>query len=589
MNSGAENAELPPGDGRGRVVANILLVDDEPRNLDVLESFLRSPDFRLVRAQSADQALLHLLDGEYAAIVLDIQMPKISGLELASLIKQRKKTQHIPIIFLTAYYQEDKDVLQGYGTGAVDYLTKPINPQILKSKIDVFVDLFRKTRLLLEANAALEAQVRQRQDAEAALQIANNELEARVLARTADLKRANEELREREAALRASEAQAKAASSAKDEFLAALSHELRTPLSPVLLLATESANDANLPAAVRGDFETIAKNVSLEARLIDDLLDLTRISHGKLTLEMRPFDAHAVLRHAISITRGDSEAKGIELGANLAAARSTVVGDEVRLEQAFWNVINNAIKFTPENGRVVVSTRSVDNELEVQVTDSGIGMTPDELKRIFKAFAQGDHVLEDGSRRFGGLGLGLAISQSMIRRHEGSITASSGGRGQGTTFVIRLPLNMAVPGPEKARKLPDEPTGHDTRPADGRKRRVLLVEDHQPTSAALTTLLIRRSYDVTAAGCIADARAAAGAEKFDLLISDLGLPDGDACALMSELRGVDGLVGIALSGYGRDEDIKRTREAGFAGHLTKPVSADDLDRALGLVCPRSAA
>ena len=570
-----------------RATASILLVDDEPRNLDVLESFLKSPDYNLVRALTADQALLLLLSGEYAAIVLDIQMPRISGLELANLIKQRKRTQHIPIIFLTAYYQEDKDVLQGYGTGAVDYLTKPVNPQILKSKIDVFVDLFRKTRALMNANSALEAEVSQRLEAEAALLRANNELERRVLERTADLKKAVEELRESETALRASEAQAKAASKAKDEFLAALSHELRTPLSPVLLLATEAANDESLPSVVRADFDTIAKNVSLEARLIDDLLDLTRISHGKLVLEMRPFDVHFALNHAVSIARPELDSKKILLTLDLGAERSVVVGDEVRIEQAFWNVINNAIKFTPSAGSISIRTRVDEASLEITVSDSGIGMTSDELKRIFRAFSQGDHAFEEGSRRFGGLGLGLAISQSMIRRHLGSITAVSDGRSRGTTFVIRLPLALDRPAPSASAGEPERPDAKARIRESGRARRILIVEDHEPTSTALANLLIRRSYDVTEASSIADARAALGSERFDVVISDIGLPDGDACEFMSSISEMDGTVAIAVSGYGTEDDVKRARAAGFATYMTKPVTADDLDRALGQALPRA--
>ena len=255
-------------------LVNILLVDDEVRNLETLESVLQSPEYNLVRATTAEKALLELIEGDIAAIVLDIQMPEMSGIELANLIKQRKRTQHIPIIFLTAYYQEDKDVLEGYGIGAVDYLTKPINPQILKSKISVFVDLFRKTRALAASNRALGEEVVQRQKAEAALRQINNELEARVQERTSDLIRLNEEVAQaRDRAL--------AASRAKDDFLATLSHELRTPLSPVLLLASESANNPELSPEVRAGFEMIAENVALEARLIDDLLDLTRITRGK--------------------------------------------------------------------------------------------------------------------------------------------------------------------------------------------------------------------------------------------------------------------------------------------------------------------
>ena len=369
---------------------NILLVDDETRNLDVLESVLQSPDYGLVRAQTAEQALLLLLHGDFAAIVLDIHMPQMTGLELANLIKQRKRTQHIPIIFLTAYYQADKDVLDGYGSGAVDYLTKPLNPQILKSKIGVFVDLFRKSHALLAANTALEQEIIQRQNAEAALRQANNELEARVEARTADLLRVNEQLRRREGDLRASEAQALAASRAKDDFLAALSHELRTPLNPVLLLAREAAGDPQLPAAVRADFETIAKNVALEARLIDDLLDLTRITHGKVKLEMQPCDIHTSLQEAVAMTREEVNQKQIRLTLKLTAPRSLVCGDDVRLKQVFWNVIKNAVKFTPQGGQITVETAMVDGgELIVKVADAGIGMPPAELERVFQPLPRG--------------------------------------------------------------------------------------------------------------------------------------------------------------------------------------------------------
>jgi signal transduction histidine kinase len=567
------------------VSVNILLVDDEARNLDVLESFLKTPDYNLVRALSGDEALLLLLEKEFAVIVLDVQMPEVNGIELASIIKRRRRSQHIPIIFLTAYFQEDRDVLQGYGTGAVDYLTKPVNPQILKMKIEVFVDLFRKTRALSIANLSLEAEISQRQIAESALQVANEELEARVLARTEDLNRANLELRERETALRASEAQARAASRAKDDFLAALSHELRTPLNPVLLVASEGATDPGLSSEVRADFELIAKNISLEARLIDDMLDLTRIVHGKLILDLRPFDVHVGLRHAITLATQEIDEKQIHLAMNLGANRSCVIADEVRLEQAFWNVINNAAKFTPSGGRINVETSVADGggEIEIRISDTGIGMTQDELSRIFEAFSQGDHVLQPGARKFGGLGLGLAISKSMIKMQGGSIAATSEGRNLGTTFAIRLPLVGAhaagAPGPERP-AAPAETAGKGPR---DRPRRVLLVEDHAPTSDALTRLLRRRSYEVKSAASIADARAAASLGQFDILMSDLGLPDGDACELMSELGERSGVIGIAMSGYGMEEDVKRTKAAGFISHLTKPVSVEALDQVLQLI------
>ncbi len=567
---------------------NILLVDDESRNLDALESVLQSPDYGLVRAQTAEQALLLLLHGDFAAIVLDIHMPQITGLELANLIKQRKRTQHIPIIFLTAYYQADKDVLEGYGSGAVDYLTKPLNPQILKSKIGVFVDLFRKSHALLAANTALEQEIIQRQNAETALRQANNELEARVEARAADLLRVNEQLRKREADLRASEAQALAASRAKDDFLAALSHELRTPLNPVLLLATEAAGNPQLPPAVRADFETIAKNVALEARLIDDLLDLTRIAHGKVKLETQPCDVHAGLREAIAMTREEVNQKQIRLTLKLNAPRSLVCGDDVRLKQVFWNVIKNAVKFTPEGGQITVETGSGEQsgELTVMVADTGIGMSPAELERVFQPFTQGDHVIQGGPHRFGGLGLGLAISKMMVKLHAGSISATSGGRDQGTTVLIRLPQPAEAPAPSPA-PLISLGTGSALAAAKAaRTRRILLVEDHPSTALALAQLLGRRKFEIVIANSLAEARASAGREKFDLLISDIGLPDGNGYDLMNELRDREGLVGIALTGYGSEADVQRSQSAGFLIQLTKPVTIQALDGALSAASHR---
>jgi len=467
----------------------------------------------------------------------------------------------------------------------VDYLTKPINSQILKSKIGVFVDLFRKTRALATMNAALELEITHRQNAENALRLVNNELEERVQARTADLIRVNEELRQREVALRVSEAQAKAASRAKDDFLAALSHELRTPLNPVLLLATEAANDEKLPAAVRADFETIAKNVTLEARLIDDLLDLTRITHGKLALEMQPFDVHASLREVLAMACEEIDQKKIVLSLKLGARDCTLCGDDVRLKQVLWNVIKNAVKFTPEGGRITVETATMadTDELEIRVTDSGIGMTPAELERVFEAFCQGDHTMQNGSHRFGGVGLGLAISRMLVKLHAGSISAHSGGRNRGTTISIVLPLFQGV----ELEQTPAQANGNavaifnaHTPEMGDRQRRILLVEDHSSTVDALTQLLVRRKYEVVVAKCLAEARDLSSREKFDLLISDIGLPDGNGYELMTEMRGRTGLVGIALTGYGMEEDVDRSRRAGFFTQLTKPVSVQALDNAL---------
>jgi PAS domain S-box-containing protein len=381
--------------------------------------------------------------------------------------------------------------------------------------------------------------------------------------------------------------EALAASRAKDDFLAALSHELRTPLNPVLLLASEAAEDETLPERVRGDFATIRKNVELEARLIDDLLDLTRITRGKLLLDLRSQDVHVIIRDALGTVRADLERKKIELTLRLAAGSTVVVGDAVRLQQIFWNVLKNAVKFTPEGGRIGVETRLAPEtgDLVLEITDSGIGLEPDELERIFDAFSQGRHAGPAGSHRFGGVGLGLAISRMLVELHRGSIRATSDGRGRGARFTIVLPLARSISrpplDPSAEAAPPPELPAMDTRQA--LRGRVLLVEDHAPTRSTLQQLLMRRHYEVVPAASMSEARRQMETERVDFVISDIGLPDGNACELMQELRDKHGLTGIALTGYGMESDIARSHAAGFIIHLTKPLRVQSLDEALAKV------
>lgn len=548
---------------------NILLVDDEARNLDVLESVLQSDEYRVVRASSAKDALVALLHEEFAVIVLDIQMPGMDGIELAHLIKQRERTQHIPIIFLTAFYQDERRMLESYSVGAVDYLTKPANPQVLRTKVAVFVDLYRKTDALRKSNAALEQEIRQRQAAERSLRETNDALEARVEARTAALREA------RDAAERSGRA--------KDDFLAALSHELRTPLNPVLLLASEAAGNPAFPEEVRAHFLAIRKNIELEARLIDDLLDLTRITHGKMTLDIKLHDIHGIFADALATVRPEIERKQIVLRHKITAAKQWVAGDDVRLQQVFWNLLRNAVKFTPDKGIITVSSK-VDgsaNTIVISVADTGIGLSSAELERIYDAFSQGDHAASESAHRFGGLGLGLAISKSLVEQHRGRLFARSEGPGKGAIFAVELPLEMAVVDPPGSPVSTDS-AGNGSPPAAGKpeRRKVLLVEDHGPTRTTLTMLLRRREYEVSAAATLADARTLIAGQQFDLLISDIGLPDGSGFDLMREMRVHSALRGIALTGYGMEEDISRSREAGFVVHLTKPISVQALDKAL---------
>ncbi|MEO6874668.1 MAG: PAS domain S-box protein [Opitutaceae bacterium] len=393
------------------------------------------------------------------------------------------------------------------------------------------------------------------------------------------------EQRKHEEDLAAARDKAVAASRAKDDFLAALSHELRTPLNPVLLLASDAAVDDRLAPEVRADFEIIRKNVELEARLIDDLLDLTRITRGKLALELRQVDAHTIIRDTLDTVSTELAAKKITVILQLNSAFTEIRGDAVRLQQVLWNVLKNAVKFTPQGGCLTVATDYATERrlLVIRITDTGIGMVPDELNRVFEAFAQGDHADGGGSHRFGGLGLGLAITRRIVELHQGQINATSEGRDRGCTFIIELPgvkADLASASPEASLNLPAPAKAPLSSTPPARQLVLLLVEDHAPTRIALEALLKRRNFQVFSAGSVGEAQAIAGREKIDVVISDIGLPDGSGFELMTELRDRYGLKGIALTGYGMESDLIRSHAAGFVNHLTKPVKMQSLDEAL---------
>lgn len=369
---------------------------------------------------------------------------------------------------------------------------------------------------------------------------------------------------------RAAREEAERANRAKDEFLAALSHELRTPLTPVLMTAAARASDSEVSQELREEFSMIRRNVELEARLIDDLLDLTRIARGKLALLTTTVDLHALLAQTAEIVKADAEAKGVWLTFDLEAPDCFVVGDIARLQQVVWNLLKNAIKFTPTDGEITLRTSNpAPGQVEITIRDSGIGIAPEVLPHIFEAFEQGEAA---GQHRFGGLGLGLAITKAIVELHGGTISAHSGGRECGATFLVRL--NTVVP-PEQVDGVTRTVSGERAAPL-----RLLVVEDHAPTLAVLTRLLEKRGHAVEPAGTVHGALALANAQQFDLVISDIGLPDGSGIDLMRELSTRHRLMGIALSGYGMEEDLVRTREAGFRAHLVKPISFERLDEVL---------
>jgi signal transduction histidine kinase len=381
--------------------------------------------------------------------------------------------------------------------------------------------------------------------------------------------------------LRAAKEAAEAANRAKDRFLAVLSHELRTPLTPVLAALSALEKDPAVPAALRPSLDMIQRNIALEARLIDDLLDLTGIANGKLQLGFAPVDLHALIRQVVQICGGELAAKGLCVETDLAASPSHVQGDSDRLHQVLWNLVRNAVKFTPEGGRITARTwNPAPGRVAVEVADTGIGIEPHLLTRIFDAFEQGRPEI---NQHFGGLGLGLAISRGLIEAHQGSLVAHSDGPGRGTTFRVDLAALDGVPpsAPETTRpeELP-EPAAVPTSAS-----RILLVDDHVDTLEITGLLLRNLSYEVDLAVDVRSALELADAIRFDLVVSDLGLPDGSGLDLMRELRDRYGLKGIALSGYGMQEDLRLSHLAGFVEHLVKPVTFQALqaaiERALG--------
>jgi len=641
----------------------ILLVDDDIRNLQVLEAILESQDYRLIKAVGADETLMTLMHEDCAAIVMDVKMPGMSGIELAQLIKQRKKTQHIPILFLTAHYFQDEEIVLGYGAGAVDYLTKPVNPDILRSKIAVFVDLFRKTAALAELNRAMEAEIQDRKHAEERFRhvvesaphgmivvgqddriaLVNSRMEEifgfhreELLGQTletlvpqglpaskqermgAGAKKfcgefsgrrkdgtsipieaffshyeSGDELfllisfvditqrKQNEEALResyeqrlhaeAGRAEAEAANSAKDRFLAMLSHELRTPLSPVLHAVALIEEENDCPPEMLELLEIIKRNVQLEARLIDDLLDLARIRNNKLQLQLEWVDVHDLLRRALQICDPDIRHQHLDVRLDLRAMNSVMEVDSARIQQIFWNLISNAVKYSGSGAKVSIATSDEEKTgfFRLEISDTGIGIEPERLSGIFNAFVQahGD--------RSKGLGLGLSISQVLTELHGGTIEARSAGSGKGSVFTVRLPRPAQIPGKTYSGAQADRSTDSSLR--------ILLVEDHADTLRGLERLLRSKGHKVISAGTFRDASKAMGESAFDLLLSDIGLPDGRGLDLMdlfvkaAENRPV---AGIALSGFGTPEDIKKSHAAGFRNHLTKPVEFSNLQKCL---------
>jgi two-component system CheB/CheR fusion protein len=393
-----------------------------------------------------------------------------------------------------------------------------------------------------------------------------------------DRKRAEEDLRAAKDSAEQAKAAADQANRAKDHFLAVLSHELRTPLTPVVMGVSMLQGRPDLDPKVREMLEMVRRNVEMEAQLIDDLLDVTRIARGKIVLTRSPVELCSVIQRAVEVCKPDIVARKLHFGIDLGpAAPYWVEADVPRLQQVFWNLLKNAIKFTPHGGCVGIRCRPEEGHVLAEVNDSGIGIEAEALGRIFNAFEQAERSI---TRQFGGLGLGLAISKALVELHGGTIEVRSEGRDKGATFRIRLPL--CAPAGQPAASSPAAPPQRAVRPL-----RILLVEDHGVTAKMLRMVLSAEGHTIQTAGDVATALGLADQHTFDLLVSDLGLPDGSGHDLMRRLRERGHkFPGIALSGYGQEEDIKRSYQSGFAAHLTKPASREAVVQVIASVTAR---
>jgi PAS domain S-box-containing protein len=661
---------------------NVLLVDDHPENLLALEAVLDGLG-NLVKAYSGAEALRCLLNQDFAVILLDVQMPGMDGFETAILIRNRPRSQHTPIIFLTAYSTSDKQMFKGYSLGAVDYLFKPIEPEILTSKVAVFVDLFKKTeevkrqaRELAAVNTELrESEERFRSlsacspvgifltDVEGRCTYANprfqsicgltleqslgegwlqsvypedleqvrsdwstwtitnceysNEFRVKtpeglvrqVHVRASPMFSAQgellghvgtvEDITDRKQAEEAraqiireqvARKEAEAANRMKDEFLATLSHELRTPLNSVLgwarLLRTRSFDQATIARAL----ETIERNAQSQAQMIEDILDVSRIIRGKLQLNLRPFNLIPVVEAAIDAVRPAVEAKSLQLESCLDRWSERVVGDPDRLQQIVWNLLTNAIKFTPEGGKIEIKSSHNGSYAQIQIVDTGIGIKKEFLPYVFDRFRQADSTT---TRSHGGLGLGLAIVHHLVELHHGRVYADSEGEGKGSTFTVELPLyqgtrlKLHYQEPAELTQVcePSSPAKAVETAMALSGLRVLLVDDAPDVREMLTVAIEQSGANVIAVASAREALEVLDQTQPDILVSDIGMPLEDGYTLIRKVRDREAeqgghLPAVALTAYVREEDCQSAIESGFQMHMPKPVDTAQLLKAV---------
>jgi signal transduction histidine kinase len=535
---------------------SILLVADDLADLLFLESILTSLGQNLVRARSGKEALQKLGASDFAVVLLAVQMAGLDGFQTARHIRGRPESSHIPIIFLTASHSIEFPILDAYQLGAVDYLVKPYVPEVLRAKVKALVEIYQKTEQV-------------RRQAERLRQMEKVAFEQKI--REAQQQWEMERLRRDASADRKIADALREADRHKDEFLAMLAHELRNPLSPIRNAVHILKQPDTDPATLQEAREMIERQAQHMGRLLDDLLDVSRISQGRIELRRELVDLVPIIKGSVEAVRPLNEIRRLELSVTLPTEPLWVQGDQTRLEQVLTNLLNNAAKYTDPGGQISLSAELRDGTVVVSIRDTGIGIAPDLLPRVFDLFVQGDR---RSDRSGGGLGIGLTLVKKLVQLHGGTVEAFSRGSGQGSEFAISLPAfrhNQAHAGaaaPSRDSSAPAPPV-----------RRILVVDDNEDAANSLATLLRLKDQNVRVAHDGTTALAAAESFRPDVVFLDIGMPAMDGYEVARRLRGQpegSKALLVALTGWGQADDRARSQDAGFDYHVVKPVEPDTL-------------
>lgn len=568
----AINSPATDEDGK----ANILLVDDQPARLLSYESILSNLGQNLIAVRSGREALQQVMQTEFAVILLDVSMPEMDGFETATLIHDHPRYQHIPIIFVTGIHLNDLDRLKGYELGAVDYVSIPIVPEILRSKVGVLVELHYQRRKLQELNFSLAA-------ANARLALDNSTLQTEknreLSVLNQHLSQANRELARANQALLSEnqerirvESALKDANRHKDEFLAILAHELRNPLAPIRHAVDVMTRLHLQDRELIWSREVIGRQVTHLTRLVDDLLDISRITHGTIRLHQEVIAVQTIIDRAAETLKPVFCAYHQELQVDCDEPSIAVYGDPTRLVQVLSNLLNNAAKFSPRNGVIHLKVNRRDPVVEFHVVDFGIGIESESLSRLFNLFSQ-VHDFSDRnehSHAEHGLGIGLALVKKLVELHEGTVRVHSAGLDMGSEFVFCLPIHTTSQLPATKEKLPSKVN----------PRRVLLVDDNEDALEGLALLMEMSGHEIFKATDGAQALKLIAIHHPDVAILDIGMPIMDGYQLAQHIRSDPStrtMHLIALSGWGQKDDMRRAYEAGFDFHLVKPATFEAIN------------